>query len=135
MSGYAAIGLDLIAQPRGFSESLWSIQSKEIVMPIPKLRDVSSASGAPMGRPNSITENHKKLPLRFYLVRLPFVGGCYDKGGAYWGAPTNMWRAESGPYQNIEGYEVVQELFFRAPDRSTAKTEVRRTYPNAEFFK
>lgn len=93
-------------------------------MPMPKLSNVSSKFGAPMGRPSSKTENDDQ---RFYLQRLDFVDGDYDEGGAYWGSGTPVWRCVS---QDLEG-----ENFFRAANREAAKAEVRKLYPKARFFR
>jgi len=55
----------------------------------PQLPPVSCRRGAPMGRRES-TEG-ARAPARCFRVR--FVDGCYDEGGAYWGAPANVYCA------------------------------------------
>jgi hypothetical protein len=103
-------------------------------MPITPLPDVSSSRGAPMGRRDSHNRSHEELPLKFFLVHLPFIDGDYDKGGAYWGgADKQMYRAESDGLQ--PGEECVQEMFIRAHTRFQAKEEVLKRYPNAIFYK
>ena len=73
----------------------------------PQLPDVSSARGAPMGRP-TITDGLDE-PLRCF--RLRFIDGCYDEGGAYWGMPANVYCATNDEAQ----------LFCRASNRKEAK--------------
>lgn len=88
-------------------------------MPAPRLPDVSSRYGAPMGRPDRPTAfdltdskgNRYALdfaaPRRFHLSRVPLNGGGYDAGGAYWGigAPLFWAFSDSG---------VTVERFYRA---------------------
>lgn len=90
--------------------------------------DVSSPRGAPMGRPSVIPEGLAPFPkLRLELIRM--YDGCYDKGGAYWGAPTSgdhmyvAWSAELGV-----------EVFTRATSRELAKRQVRERVPGARFY-
>ena len=52
--------------------------------------DVPCKYGAPMGRPSDAPGNFVDAP-RLYARKARFVDGCYDKGGAYWGAPANVW--------------------------------------------
>jgi len=73
-----------------------------------KLKDVSCTHGSPMGRSNS------QLTGICHMQRVPFVDGCYDLGGAYWGLPANLWVAE-----DAEG----QQAFVRARNREEAKAE------------
>jgi hypothetical protein len=64
--------------------------------------NVSCKYGAPMGRANvgkppiTITSGKncrivKKNQTRVYEKRVPFIDGAYDIGGAYWGAPENLY--------------------------------------------
>lgn len=86
----------------------------------------TSQYGAQMGRPNIILAPESSL--YFNLYRVPLVDGGYDNGGAYWGVSTTMplWHSfdKNG-----------NELFFRAPDREAARTQVLETFPYAKFFK
>jgi hypothetical protein len=51
-----------------------------------------------------------------HLQRVPLGdGGCYDKGGTYWGGPSNLWCA-----WNDEG-----EAYVRANSRSEAKMQFK----------
>ena len=52
---------------------------------------VSGRYGAPMGRRNDNPASFIGLPI--YRVHARHQGGSqgYDKGGAYWGTPSNVW--------------------------------------------
>ena len=86
--------------------------------------DVSSKYGAPMGRrsdaPSSLTG---KCHLR--RVRL-YDGGCYDKGGAYWGGGSPLFCAWG---YNVDGDMVV--CYTRAATREAAKAQ----FLNAKFYR
>ena len=80
---------------------------------------VSGKYGAPLGRPSGPgNDQFTVLPNArpFHLVRLPLDEG-YDKGGAYWGFPDNLW-----------GY-------VRGFSREEAQKHVRTEHPNARFFR
>lgn len=69
-------------------------------------------------------------PLKFWLVRLQWSDGDYDKGGAYWGrssAHGDIYRAVS-----TDGKA---EQFVRAHSRGAAKATIREEYPHASFFR
>ena len=99
--------------------------------------DVSSKYGAPMGRASKsgywdrngdwqalqVTEN--AAPFR--LVRCPLDSGGYDRGGAYWGTPSNLYYYE-GPISDISGY-------VRGNTRELAKEQVRKIHPHARFYR
>ena len=70
--------------------------------------DVSSDRGAPMGRQDDPIAGGTKVRLQ----RVPFEDDCYDKGGAYWGMPANLYCAwdEDG-----------NAVYLRAPNRDAAK--------------
>lgn len=91
-----------------------------------KLPNVSSASGAPMGR----RAKHGELSTadqKFTLRRIPINQGGYDSGGAYWGLGQPLYLYES------EDCKVSD--FIRAKDREDAKAKVRQRYPSAKFFR
>ena len=73
-------------------------------------------TGSMMGRRTIIPDAYNGE--RLHLRRVPFVDGAYDPGGAYWGAPSNLWCAwgetSTGQIQ----------VFVRASDRQEAKTAV-----------
>ena len=80
-------------------------------------------TGSQMGRRDTLpASTHSKLRLQ----RLPFVDGCYDRWGAYWGSPGNVWLA-----WNNEG----TMLFKRADSRAKAKAAIIDIYPQASFYR
>lgn len=97
-------------------------------MIIPPLTDVSSARGAPMGRPNQhASEPRDQLRPVLALVRLRFEDGDYDEGGAYWGAPATVWRVYG------EAADEVIDFYLRAANREAAETAALQEYPLAAF--
>lgn len=108
-------------------------------MASPKLCDVSSRYGAPMGRP-AFRPADKSMPLKFHLQRVRIDNGGYDSGGAYWGHGEQLYWAcsveEVETSMWVPGRQEVStvELYARACDREDAKTAVRTQYPNATFF-
>lgn len=75
-------------------------------------------TGSMMGRRTIVPDDYKgeKLNLR----RVPFVDGDYDSGGAYWGAPENLWCA----WGETETEQM--QVFVRAKDRQDAKAQVAK---------
>ena len=100
-------------------------------MKYPKLPNVSSARGAPMGRRDTILD--PKAPIKFRLYQMPMVDYCYDTGGAYWGAGS----AKTGWMFHAygDGPSGANEIFMRAFDREDAKEQVRAVFPNATFYR
>lgn len=94
-----------------------------------KLSNVSSRYGAPMGRSNTLPAD-KSLSCKLHLVRLQWVDGDYDEGGAYWGRNgcNHVYRA----YGDVG--EVAAEVFVRAITHAAAKALVREELPNARFY-
>jgi hypothetical protein len=88
--------------------------------------------GAGMGRPETMPEN-PAAPIRLSLVRLRWVDGDYDEGGAYWGGGCGdyIFRALG---DDDEGGDVV-ELYVRAADRESAKARIVRRIPGARFYR
>lgn len=79
--------------------------------------DVSTKYGAPMGRYSANPANLqdcKKLH-----ARRQGGGDGYDKGGAYWGCPSNVW----GVWARIDG-EIVC-TYVRASSRENAISQIR----------
>lgn len=74
----------------------------------PQLPKVDGSRGAPMGRREWADDFTQ--PCRCF--RLRFIDLAYDEGGAYWGAPANVYCATNG-----EGVR----LFHRASNREEAK--------------
>ena len=52
--------------------------------------DVDCKYGAPMGRRSDAPGNFVDAP-RLCARKARFVDYAYDSGGAYWGAPANVW--------------------------------------------
>lgn len=90
-----------------------------------RLSDVSSPRGAPMGRRGH--HAHGMDDLEFELERVPLVDGAYDCGGAYWGAPDNLWAARA----ELDGEELA--FFFVRGDDEMACEQVLHQYPEATF--
>lgn len=86
-----------------------------------------SSYGAQMGRRNAIPDDYAGEKLR--LQRLPFVDGCYDRWGAYWGSPANLWCAW-GESETEQLY-----VFVRASSRDAAKASVINLIPSATFYR
>ena len=87
-----------------------------------------SVRGAPMGRMNWGMNDHYKRPMMMYLQRVRLVDGDYDLGGAYWGGG-------SKPLFCAWSEDDEARVFVRAKDRTAAKLEVKRYFPNAKFFR
>lgn len=58
-------------------------------MVFPYNEPVNGQYGAPMGRCDVTGGYPKSLTLR----AVPFIDGGYDRGGAYWGSPANLFCA------------------------------------------
>jgi hypothetical protein len=79
--------------------------------------DVSGKYGAPMGRCGDNPANLQDAP-RLH-ARRQGGGGGYDKGGAYWGTPGNVW----GVWAWIDGAPVC--CYIRAASRAAAIAAIR----------
>lgn len=66
-----------------------------------------------------------KPTARCHLFRLEFIDGYYDSGGAYWGAPANVWCCTDGDQFRI---------FVRAKSRPDAFALVVADFPNHGVF-
>lgn len=115
-------------------------------MPMPPLDQLNCSRGAPMGRLNR--DELEDEVGRVFLQRVPFVDGCYDRGGAYWGAPANLWRAyaekeatKDNPlnahliYPVRAGDILVFEQFIRANSREQAKALLLEDFPTISFYR
>lgn len=106
-----------------------------------------TCTGSQMGRRDDFHPgNYEDTPAKLRLVRLPFVGGCYDQGGAYWGLPADIWCAFGGEHsvrtakrgfaQADYQYDVYEYMIFvRAASRDMAKAEIRDEHPSAIFYR
>lgn len=79
------------------------------------LPTVGSTYGAPMGR-REITE---EVVDDYELSKVELHDGAYDQGGAYWGAPDNLYVA----YAFVEG-ELMMRMFTRADSLRDARTKI-----------
>lgn len=96
-------------------------------------------TGSQMGRRDSLPENCT-AEIKLHLQRLPFVDQCYDRWGAYWGAPANVYAAfnchimqgyPGGPWNAFP----ISIIYVRANTRHDAKRLVRQKLPNARFYR
>lgn len=95
-----------------------------------------------MGRRNTLPED-RSLPVKLRLVRLRWVDGDYDQGGAYWGCSRHYPSHGKGyaPAINFiyralgDCDEVRAEIFVRAKDRNEAKDQIRALLPAARFYR
>ena len=94
------------------------------------LRRGCNQYGASMGRDDTMPEN-PAAPVRLSLVRLRWIDGDYDAGGAYWGGTPGTWifRAIG------DAEDVVAELYVRAASRGEAKSIIQRRLPGATFYR
>jgi hypothetical protein len=86
--------------------------------------EVSSKYGAPMGRPSTPVTG------KVHLQRVRLVAGDYDKGGAYWGGPADLWCAWSDEGAFYFRVSAPHGSYFR-PDRQAAKKKL----PNCTFYR
>ena len=78
---------------------------------------VSGHRGAPMGRYSDNPANFQGVA-RLH-ARRQGGGHGYDKGGAYWGAPSNVW----GVWAHVGGETVC--TYVRSSSRATAINQVK----------
>lgn len=98
----------------------------------PTLPKGYSERGADMGRSNTITEPDASV--KFHLYRMPMSSdGCYDSGGAYWGAGSLQHGFMYHAYG--DGSKERQEMFVRARNREEAKEEIRAEFRKAKFWR
>jgi len=79
--------------------------------------DVSSRRGAPMGRRGDNPAN--LAGAKCFHARHQGGGDGYDKGGAYWGTPCNVW----GVWGWVDGEPRV--VYVRANSRTEAINKVK----------
>ena len=88
------------------------------------LPKVNGSHGSPMGRSSYNDLPHKAI--KVHLNYVPFIDGAYDRGGAYWGCPANLYCAEFQIYNEQEDKEYEGCCFVRASSRTEAKETVRK---------
>lgn len=71
--------------------------------------------------------NTIQTPIKVSLRKIRLDSGGYDSGGAYWGHGQPLYWAGSDCG--------TLDRFFRAATRDQAKAEIRKTYPNATFYR
>lgn len=81
--------------------------------------DVHNRYGAPWGRRSHGCGRLLGLPLYRFRARRQGGGEGYDKGGAYWGTPSNVW----GVWAWVD--DEVCWTYVRARDRIEAINKVR----------
>jgi hypothetical protein len=85
-----------------------------------------------MGRPDTLPEN-PAAPVRLSVVRLRWVDGDYDAGGAYWGHVAGTWIYRA--LGDADDGDTVAELYVRAVSREAAKAAIRERVPGASFYR
>ncbi len=85
-------------------------------------------TGSQFGR-RDILSTDPKEPCRLRLTRLPFIDGVYDRWGAYWGLPANIWVGWNAPSEQ----DIL--VFVRANDRDAAKHLIGQKLTNATFYR
>jgi len=93
-----------------------------------QLPDVSRHFGAPYGRLGNVTDTD--FAVLFQMVKLAWVDGDYDEGGAYWGRGKD--RSEAIYWAKGDGEEEVQEVFIRAKSQADAQAQLLDQFPNAQ---
>ncbi len=86
---------------------------------LPYEKPVDGRFGAPMGRYSDLSQTTTD---KLHLRRVPLYEGCYDKGGAYWGGPANLWCAWN---------DAGARRWLRAQSREAAKAQL----PDAKFYR
>lgn len=88
-----------------------------------------------MGRRNSVPPDRFTIAPKLRLVRLKWVDGDYDQGGAYWGnsGGTAIYQARGEHPLPTDPQDEVCEVFVRASSRTAAKAKVREFFPKATF--
>lgn len=83
-------------------------------------QDVSSKYGAPMGRRNQLDGTPDNL---LYCQKVEFEDDCYDRGGAYWGSPSDLWCIFTDPDTTTDEYPIM--VFVRGYCQEEAKCKAR----------
>jgi hypothetical protein len=94
-------------------------------------------TGSQNGRPDNIPLPIRSLAsVKLHMVRLKWVDGDYDQGGAYWGNNgSHVYCAYANVVNPLTGnYFPFLQIFVKALTRADAKGFVRSKLPNAKFF-
>ena len=96
-------------------------------------RNEWQSTGSQMGRRNIIPDHPFDQKLSIQRVKL--YDSAYDKGGAYWGGPENLYCAFAYlPSQISIMAQFSAIAFCRASCRAKAKQIVRKLIPSAKFY-
>ena len=88
---------------------------------------VSCRYGAPMGRAAYCDTPDARVQL--FRVNLS-GGGCYDDGGAYWGA--GDWKSQLYCARDRAG---TVQVFTRATERAAAWAKIQEAYPQLQLLR
>jgi len=108
------------------------------------ITDMSCKYGAPMGRRDDLKELYDVAQpdsIKVHLQHVPFVDGCYDQGGAYWGYPANLYAAwayceiEDLAESDADMYGCRYDGFVRADNHADAKKQLAAMYPGIRFYR
>jgi len=95
-----------------------------------QLSSACGRRGSQLGRINTMPYD-VTAPIKLTLVRLRWVDGDYDSGGAYWGGICgHIYRAAG---HDAKGNRV--EIFVRAWSRLGAKEKVQIQLPHVSFIR
>ncbi len=107
--------------------------------------EVSGRYGAPMGRQSGVWTSiagrdekvgyYNDLPFKLHLQKVDFVDGVYDRGGAYWGSPSDLYVAYCLAWIEDVKRELQVRYYVRAGSREEAKQHVLAYFPNAKFYR
>jgi hypothetical protein len=75
------------------------------------------------------------LAEKYYLYRIHIDSQGYDSNGAYFGIGKPVYCAELVNTTNFKHTRAYSYLYLRAENREAAKQELRKTRPNAVFFR
>ena len=113
---------------------------------------VNTSRGAPMGRASGVWARplarpiddygriemvpyYYYLPFKLHLQKVDLIDGVYDKGGTYWGSPSDLYVAYCHAWSEEFDREFEVRHFVRAGSREDAKKLVLLEYPNAKFYR
>ena len=98
---------------RGESVAIAGIPAKVTRKQFDPFPHVSGKYGAPMGRHSDNPANLQDV--KRLCARHQQGGDGYDRGGAYWGTPSNVWAV----WARLNG-EVIDVVYVRARSRAAA---------------
>ena len=109
---------------------------------------MDTSRGAPMGRASGVWTRpidgrgrfemvpyYDDLPFKLHLQKVDLIDGVYDRGGAYWGSPSDLYVAYCHAWISGIDREFELRYFVRAGSREDAKKLVLLEYPNAKFYR